>query len=147
MKKIEYAKVLKDNCVKRPLIKNTLYAFFFGGFIGLLSQILKMMYMNVFNINEEYSNILMALSLVFISAILTGFGVFDYIGEIAGAGTYIPITGFANSVASSALESKSEGLVKGILMNTYKLAGAVIATGIVSSFTIGLVIYLVRILL
>ena len=73
-----------------------------------------------------------------------GIGVFDKIGEFAGAGTIVPITGFANSLTSSALESKSEGIITGILTNMFKLAGAVIATGIISAFLVGTVIYLIR---
>ena len=86
----------------------------------------------------------MALVLVSIAAILTGFGIFDKIGEVAGAGTIIPITGFANSLTSSALESKSEGIITGILTNMFKLAGAIIVTGIVSSFIVGTIIFLIR---
>ena len=87
---------------------------------------------------------LMALVLVSVASILTGFGIFDKIGEVAGAGTIVPITGFANSLTSSALEAKSEGIICGILTNMFKLAGAIIVTGIVSAFTIGTIIYFIR---
>ena len=102
------------------------------------------MFNKILNIELKTSQMLMALVLVSIAAILTGFGVFDKIGEIAGAGTIIPITGFANSLTSSALESKSEGIITGILTNMFKLAGAIIVTGIVSSFIIGTIIFLLR---
>ena len=85
-----------------------------------------------------------SLSLVALAVILTGFGLYSKLGEFAGAGTIVPITGFANSLTSSALESKSEGIITGILTNMFKLAGAVIAAGIISAFIVGTVIYLIR---
>ena len=88
----------------------------------------------------------MSITLVFIASLLTGIGVFDKIGQFAGAGTFIPITGFANSLTSSALESKSEGLVLGIMTNMFKLAGAIIVAGAVSAFLAGNIIYFVRLL-
>ena len=104
-----------------------------------------MLFNKVFKIDEDTSKMLMSLVLVSITAILTGFGVFDKIGEVAGAGTIVPITGFANSLTSSALESKSEGIITGILTNMFKLAGAVIATAIISAFIVGSIIYFVRV--
>ena len=83
---------------------------------------------------------------VTLGAVLTGIGVYDRIGVFAGAGSIVPITGFSNSMTSSALESKSEGLVLGIMNNMFKLAGAVIVAGVVSAFVAGNIIYLVRVL-
>ena len=80
--------------------------------------------------------------LVLIACLLTGFGVYDRIGQFAGAGTIVPITGFANSMASSALESKSEGIIVGIIMNMFKLAGSVIVVGVLSAYILGLIRYL-----
>jgi stage V sporulation protein AC len=99
---------------------------------------------DILEIEKDTSNILMAMVLVFIASLLTGIGIFDKIGEFAGAGTIVPITGFANSLTSSTLESKSEGIITGILTNMFKLAGAVIAAGIISAFIVGTVIYLIR---
>ena len=103
-----------------------------------------MLFNKIFKIDLKTSQMLMSLVIVSITALLTGIGVFDKIGEVAGAGTIIPITGFANSLTSSALESKSEGIITGILTNMFKLAGAIIATGIISAFIIGTIIYLLR---
>ena len=119
-------------------------AFLIGGLICLFGEVLIFLFNKILNIELKTSQMLMALVLVSIAAILTGFGVFDKIGEIAGAGTIVPITGFANSLTSSALESKSEGIITGILTNMFKLAGAIIVTGIVSSFIVGTIIYLLR---
>ena len=100
--------------------------------------------MKLLKLDEKTANTLMLLVFISISSILTGFGIYDKIGQIAGAGTFVPITGFANSLTSSAIESKSEGLVQGIMMNIFKLAGAIIVVGAVSSIIVGTIIYLVR---
>ena len=89
----------------------------------------------------------MSLTIVGITSVLTAFGLFDKLGQIAGAGTYIPITGFANSMTSSAIEGKSEGLILGIMSNMFKLAGAVIVAGVVSAFISSSLIYFIRWLL
>ena len=87
---------------------------------------------------------MMYIMIIVITSFLTGFGLFDKIGQFSGAGTIVPITGFANSMTSSALESKSEGIILGILTNMFKLAGAVIVSGVVSAVFFGTIIYLFR---
>ena len=144
MKNKIYNQILKEDEVKRPVIKNAVKAFMIGGTICLFGQLLLWLFVDILKIEKDTSNILMAMVLVFVTSLLTGFGIFDRIGEIAGAGTIVPITGFANSLTSSALESKSEGIITGILTNMFKLAGAVIATGIISAFIVGTIIYLIR---
>ena len=84
--------------------------------------------------------------LILSASIITGFGYYDKIGKVAGSGSIIPITGFANSITSSAIESKPEGVFCGIFMNIFKLAGSVIASGIVSGIIVGLIKYLVNLL-
>lgn len=145
MKNKIYNQILDKEEIKRPIIKNAIKAFIIGGLICAFGEVLIMIFNKGFKINEDTSKMLMSLVLVTITAILTGFGVFDKIGEVAGAGTIVPITGFANSLTSSALESKSEGIITGILTNMFKLAGAVIATGIISAFIVGSIIYFVRV--
>ena len=144
MKNKIYNQILDKEEIKRPIIKNSIIAFVIGGLICLFGECLIVLFNKVFKIEQKTSQMLMALVIVSITALLTGIGIFDKIGEIAGAGTIIPITGFANSLTSSALESKSEGIITGILTNMFKLAGAIIATGIISSFIIGTIIYLLR---
>lgn len=95
-------------------------------------------------IKKTEASTLMYIVVVGVTAIMTGLGIFDKIGQFSGAGTLIPITGFSNSMTSSALESKSEGIVLGIMTNMFKLAGAVIAAGVVSGFIFGLIIFLIR---
>lgn len=139
-----YTKILEEEQIKRPILKNMVKAFLYGGGICLFGEIIFFIFVNVFKIDEKNAQTLMGIIIVSLAALLTGLGVFDHIGEKAGAGTIIPITGFANSMSSSALESKSEGIVLGILTNMFKLAGAVVATGIISAFFIGTIIYLFR---
>ena len=91
---------------------------------------------------EKVATSLMSITLVFLASLLTGLGIYDRIGQFAGAGSIIPITGFSNSMTSAALESKSEGIVLGIMTNMFKLAGAVIVAGIVSAFFSATLIYL-----
>ena len=145
MKNKIYNQILDNEQIKRPIIKNSIKAFIIGGLICAFGELLIMLFNKGFKIDEDTSKMLMSFVLVLITAILTGFGVFDKIGEVAGAGTIIPITGFANSLTASALESKSEGIITGILTNMFKLAGAVIATAIISAFIIGSIIYFVRV--
>ena len=141
-----FKKALDENKVKRPIIKNALKAFLVGGLIALIGQGFLDLYSKVLELDKNISSSLMSITLVFIASLLTGIGVFDKIGQFAGAGTFIPITGFANSLTSSALESKSEGLVLGIMTNMFKLAGAIIVAGAVSAFLAGNIIYFVRLL-
>ncbi len=140
-----YTKILEEEKIKRPIFKNMVNAFLIGGTICLFGEGLIYLFVNILMIKKNLAQILMAVVIVSITALLTGIGIFDKIGEKAGAGTIIPITGFANSMSSSALESKSEGIVLGILTNMFKLAGAVVATGIISAFLIGTIIYLFRV--
>ena len=140
----KYQSIIEQKPVKRPVIKNAIFAFLIGGIIGIIAEGLITLYVKVFKIEVLMANSLMSMTIVFITSILTGIGVFDKIGQIAGAGTYIPITGFSNSMTSAALEGKSEGVVLGIMSNMFKLAGAVIVAGIVSSFVSATIIYLIR---
>ncbi len=144
MDKKVYKKVLENNKVKRPIFLNAIKAFFVGGIICLIAQGLLYLFKDILNLPLDQSNSLMYIVVVGVTSILTGIGVFDKIGQFSGAGTLIPITGFSNSMTSSALESKSEGIVLGIMSNMFKLAGAVIAAGVVSAFICGFVIYLIR---
>lgn len=137
-------KVIESNPVKRPIIKNAIKAFIIGGIVGLISEGLIELFTNIFNIETKIANSLMSMTLVAVTSLLTGVGIFDKLGQFSGAGTFIPITGFANSMTSSALEGKSEGVVLGIMSNMFKLAGAVIVAGVVSAFISGTIIFLLR---
>lgn len=126
---------------KRSIFKNMIKAFIVGGIICLIAQIIKTIFLNFFD--ENLSTTLSTLSMIMIASILTAFGVYDKIGQFAGAGTIIPITGFANSVTSSAMEYKSEGIVTGIINNMLKLAGSIIVTGAISAFVVATILYFI----
>lgn len=126
---------------KRSIFKNMVKAFIVGGIICLIAQIIKTIFLNFFD--ENLSTTLSTLSMIMIASILTAFGVYDKIGQFAGAGTIIPITGFANSVTSSAMEYKSEGVVTGIINNMLKLAGSIIVTGAISAFVVATILYFI----
>ncbi len=144
MEKQVFQKVLNENKVKRPVFLNAVKAFITGGVICFIAQVILYLFKDKVGLPKDQANSLMYIVVVGVTSILTGFGIFDKIGQFSGAGTLIPITGFSNSMTSAALESKSEGIVLGIMTNMFKLAGAVIAAGVVSAFISGLIIYLVR---
>lgn len=139
-----FEKVLNKNQIRRPILKNCIKAFICGGLVCLFSQLLIGLFSKVLHFNENDSISLMYIVIIGITSILTGFGIFDKIGQFSGAGTIIPITGFSNSMTSCGLESKSEGIIKGILTNMFKLAGAVIVSGVVSAIFFGTIIYFFR---
>lgn len=131
--------LIKQSEPKRSIFKNMIKAFVIGGIICLIAQIFKKIYLNFFE--EDISTSLSTITMIILASILTGFGLYDKLGQIAGAGTIIPVTGFANSVTSSAMEYKSEGIVTGIINNMLKLAGSVIVTGVISAFIVGTIIF------
>ena len=112
----------------------------------MIGQGLLDFYMTIFDIKEKEATPMMIITIVLAAAILTGLGIYDRIGKKAGAGTFIPITGFSNSMTSSALEAKSEGLVTGIGANMFKLGGTVITFGIVASFILGGIRYVISLI-
>jgi len=116
-------------------------AFFFGGFICLIGQGLLWIYINIFDVAEETASTYMIVTMILAASILTGFGIYDKFGQVAKAGGFVPITGFANSLTASALEGKSEGIVLGIAANMFKLAGTVIVFAVMSGFVFGLIRY------
>lgn len=123
-------------------IKNALCAFIGGGIISLIGQILLDYYVAILDLTSKEAITPMIITIIFITCVLTGLGWYDRIAKYLGAGIFIPITGFANSMCSSALESKSEGLIYGIGSNMFKLAGSVITYGIVSAYIVSIVRYL-----
>ena len=140
----KYEDIINKSPVKRPIVKNAFFAFVIGGLIGLVGQSIIYLFNKILGIDNKTANSLMSLTIVGITSVITAFGLFDKLGQKAGAGTYIPITGFANSMTSSAIEGKSEGLILGIMSNMFKLAGAVIVAGVVSAFISSSLIYFIR---
>lgn len=141
--KSEYSKMVDKASPNSPKIMNCVKAFLFGGIICTIGQIILTLLQNA-GLNEKQANAGVSSILIIITAILTGVGVFDKIARQAGAGTIVPITGFANSVVSPALEFQHEGLVLGTAAQMFSIAGPVILYGIASSFLYGLIIFLFK---
>ena len=118
-------------------------AFLFGGGICTLGQALLVWFVQM-GLEDKLASGLTSISLILLAAVLTGFGVFDQIAKVAGAGTLVPITGFSNAMTSPALEFKSEGLILGLGAKMFVIAGPVICYGTVASVICGLIIYLFR---
>lgn len=139
--KEEYQAYVDKKTPNSPILKNCLNAFWIGGLICALGQI-------IFEIcktrgfDEPTSYTIVSMSLIFISAFLTSLNIFNKIGKFAGAGSLIPITGFANSIVSPAMEYKSEGYVMGVGGKMFTVAGPVLVYGISSSIIVGL-LYLI----
>jgi stage V sporulation protein AC len=133
-----YKQLIKKHSPKSPAVKNSFLAFLIGGLICALSQLLCFLFINL-GIKEETSYLLVTVSLIFISAFLTGIGVFDRIAKHAGAGTLVPVTGFANSVVSPAVDTRSEGYVLGVGSKIFTVAGPVILYGIISGTVYGII--------
>lgn len=116
------------------------YAFLIGGIICVLGQTIKDSLLSIFDtMTPADASTLALIALIFLASLLTGLGVFDDIGAIAGAGTIVPITGFSNSIASPALEFKKEGIIFGMCAKMFIVAGPVIVNGVVASIIVGLV--------
>lgn len=141
MDRKEYDQLAEELKPSSHKVKNGLNAFLYGGVMGAIAQGVLELFMNIYHCNEKEATPMMIITLVFFACLLTGLGLYDNIAKHAGAGTFIPITGFANSMASSALDCKSEGLVFGIGSNMFKLGGTVITYGIVSSSLLGVIRY------
>lgn len=115
-------------------------AFWVGGLVCLIGQGINDALLALFPaISEQYAWTFTLIILIFIASLLTGFGVFDDIGKFAGAGTLIPITGFSNSISSPAIEFKNEGIIFGMCVKMFVIAGPVLVSGIVASSVVGLI--------
>jgi len=134
-----YQKLQEKHELKRPLLKNCLKAFLIGGFICLIGQLITTFYIHFFNFTEQTAGNPTVATLIFLTMLATGFGLYDRIGQFAGAGTAVPVTGFGNAVISSAIEHRTEGFILGVGTNMLKLAGPVIVYGVFSAFVIGLI--------
>jgi stage V sporulation protein AC len=135
----EYQAFQDKREVKRPIVKNCIKAFLVGGFICFIGQLITTFYIYFFNFTEQTAGNPTVATLIFITMLLTGFGVYDRIGQFAGAGTAVPVTGFGNAVIASAIEYRTEGCIMGVGSNMLKLAGPVIVYGVFSAFVIALI--------
>lgn len=141
--KEEYKKAVEKMAPKSPCIKNCVFAFLFGGGICVLGQILFDVYNRFTQYDEQSVYTLVTVTLIFIAAFLTGIGVFDNIAKHAGAGTLVPVTGFANAVVSPAIDTKAEGLILGVGAKIFTVAGPVILYGILSGTVYGIILWVI----
>lgn len=144
MQKEEYKKLTEKTTRNSTVFKDCLGAFLIGGLICVIGQAILNLYTQVFMIDEETARILESVTLVFLSALFTGIGLYDSIAKIGGAGTLVPITGFANAVVSPAMEFKAEGLILGMAPKMFIIAGPVIVFGVFASVVYGIVYYFVN---
>ncbi|HHX87857.1 MAG TPA: stage V sporulation protein AC [Firmicutes bacterium] len=134
----EFKEIVRKSSPKRPLLKNLIFAFLSGGTICLIGQAIQNLYTGFGFSNQEATSATVS-TVIFAGSLLTGLGVFDKIARFAGAGSAIPVTGFANSLTSAALEFKKEGLVAGLSSKMFILAGSVIVFGVVTAFVVGII--------
>lgn len=142
--KKDYSQYVEQVSPKSPMLKNCIWAFFVGGGICCLGQALIDVYTKLLMLEEKDAGTLCSITLVFIAVLLTGLGVFDNIARHAGAGTLVPITGFANSVASPAIDSKSEGFVLGVGAKIFTVAGPVLLYGTLAGTLYGVIYWIYK---
>ncbi len=133
--------LIKKHSPPSTFLKNCIMAFIFGGGICVIGELLFMLY-EWLSFDQKTQGSLVTVTLIFIAALLTGFGVFDKIARHAGAGTLVPVTGFSNAVVSQALDAKSEGYVLGVGAKIYTVAGPVILFGLLSGAVYGVILYI-----
>lgn len=136
--KKSYKKLVEEKSKNSPCLKNCVKAFVFGGAICTLGQALTDIYMNI-GMEQKQAQTLCSVSLVFLGVLLTAVHLYEKIAKHAGAGTLVPITGFANSVCSPAIEFKSEGFILGVGASMFKIAGPVIVYGTIASVIYGVI--------
>ncbi len=134
-----YMEMVERQKPKPPIFKNVLLAFLFGGGVSVLGQLLTYFYMNYLKLSMVEAGGPATATIILIASLLTGFGVYDKFAKHAGAGLAVPVTGFANSMTSAALEFKREGYVLGVGSKMFVLAGSVIVFGVFSAMLVGLI--------
>ena len=139
--KKEYGELVKKASPPSPKLKNCVWAFVVGGGICTFGQLLLKLY-EYLGLSEEVASPTVTISIIFLTAVFTALGLFDKLAKRAGAGTLVPVSGFANAVASPAIEFKSEGIVLGLCANLFKIAGPVIVFGTVASVVYGIIYWI-----
>lgn len=137
----EYQNYVKEKSPRSPIVKDTVLAFLIGGAICVLGQAIQNGWMSA-GLGKEDAGTATAISLVFLSALLTGLNLYNKIARFGGAGTLVPITGFANSVVSPAIDFKSEGFITGMAAKMFQIAGPVIVFGTLASVIYGVILML-----
>ena len=139
----EYQQYVKERAPKSPIVKDTILAFVIGGLICAAGQLIMNGYLAA-GLNKEDAGTATSCTLVLISALLTGLNLYNKLGRFGGAGTLVPITGFANAVVSPAIDFKSEGFITGMSAKMFTVAGPVIVFGTLSSVVYGVILMLMK---
>jgi len=139
----EYQALAKQKEPARPVLVNCMRAFLVGGLICVVGQTISTLFVHYAGMTKEQAGVPTVVILIFLSVLLTSLGVYDKIAQWAGAGTAVPVTGFANSMSSAAIEHRSEGIVLGVATRMFKLAGAVVVFGTVSAFVVALIRWII----
>ena len=139
----EYQQYVKERAPKSPIVKDTILAFVIGGLICAAGQLIMNGYLAA-GLNREDAGTATSCTLVLISALLTGLNLYNKLGRFGGAGTLVPITGFANAVVSPAIDFKSEGFITGMAAKMFTVAGPVIVFGTLSSVVYGVILMLIK---
>lgn len=139
----DYLKTVGIFTDKSPIAKDCFSAFLFGGSVCCFGQVLRRLFESL-NLSEENAKLAVSVTLIALTALLTAVGVYDKIGKVAGAGLFVPITGFANSVVSPAIEFNAEGRILGTGAKMFNLAGPVIVYGTAASSLYGLILVLFK---
>ena len=137
----QYARLVKELSPPSPIGKDCIFAFCIGGFICVLGQLARNGF-TALGLDEKDAGTATSMSLVTLSALLTGLSLYDNIAKFAGAGTLVPITGFANAIAAPAVEFKTEGMILGIAAKMFTIAGPVIVYGVSASVVYGLIYWI-----
>lgn len=141
-RKENYKRYVEGRAKKSPLFADCIRAFLVGGSICAFAQGLKLWY-GTFGLSRSDTGTLVSCTLIFLTALLTGLGIFDRVAKLAGAGTLVPITGFANAVASCAVDAKTEGFILGVGAKVFAIAGPVILYGISAGTIYGIIYWII----
>ena len=137
----EYDKLVSQRAKPSPMGKNLLWAFLVGGSVCTIGQVLNQVYEG-WGLSQDDAGTAVSLTLIAVAALLTGLGLFDNIAKRAGAGTLVPITGFANAISAPAVEFKTEGFILGVGAKMFTIAGPVIVYGLAASVIYGLIYWI-----
>jgi len=138
----KYAEYVKKMALPSKNWPSLFWAFFIGGIISIIGQSLYLLFEEVTSYSPENVAALVAVTLIGIASLLTGFGVYDRIGAFSGGGSIVPITGFSNAITATAMEHRKEGIIFGTCANMFKIAGPVIVVGVALSMYVGLIYWI-----
>ncbi len=142
--KKEYSDYVERKSQKSPIIRDTISAFIIGGLLCCIGQFFANYYKDTLGLNEEISKSAVSITMIFLGALFTGLDIYKRIAKYAGAGTIVPITGFANSIVSPAMEFRREGLILGLAAKMFVIAGPVLVYGISTSVFVGIIYYIIK---